>query len=48
MGELIPWSPEEDALLMRLVSKGLTAPEIARILGRTVGAVYGRLHKLKK
>jgi len=42
------WTPEEDAQLFELISKGLKADEIAAYLGRTPSAVSSRLYRLKK
>lgn len=41
------WTKEEDKKLKRLVAKGLTAHEIAKIMNRSAQGVYNRKKKLK-
>ena len=41
-----PWSVQDDATLGELIGKGVEKTEIARTLGRTVGAVTARLKRL--
>jgi hypothetical protein len=40
------WSQEDDELLIALVNKGQCSKEIAKILGRTRGAVWTRKYNL--
>ena len=41
-----PWSTQDDETLDTLVREGVEKTEIARTLGRTVGAVNARLERL--
>lgn len=41
-----PWSTQDDETLGTLVREGMEKTEIARTLGRTVGAVNTRLKRL--
>lgn len=41
-----PWSTQDDETLGTLIEKGMEKTEIARTLGRTVGAVNARLKRL--
>ena len=41
-----PWSTQDDETLGTLVGEGVEKTEIARTLGRTVGAVTARLKRL--
>lgn len=41
-----PWSTQDDETLGTLVREGVEKTEIARTLGRTVGAVNARLKRL--
>ena len=40
-----PWTDADDQLLKDLAVEGLTVPQIAARLGRTAGAVGGRMHR---
>lgn len=44
----LPWTPEEDEVLLLGYESCDTVEDIAIGLGRTRGAVYNRLHKLRK
>ncbi|WP_244550784.1 hypothetical protein [Bradyrhizobium sp. Rc3b] len=46
--ETRPWSPEEEAQLLKLIESGMTASEVGQELGRTRLAVYGRLLRFRK
>ncbi|MCK1335681.1 helix-turn-helix domain-containing protein [Bradyrhizobium sp. 38] len=46
--EIRPWSPEEEAQLLALFDKGMTATELGEQLGRSRQAVYGRLQRFRK
>ncbi|MFK4505548.1 hypothetical protein LPJ38_34235 [Bradyrhizobium daqingense] len=46
--EIRPWSAEEEAHLLALFDRGMTASEIGQRLGRTRLAVYGRLQRFRK
>ncbi|MGY4460825.1 MULTISPECIES: helix-turn-helix domain-containing protein [unclassified Bradyrhizobium] len=46
--EIRPWSPEEEAQLLALFDKGMTATELGERLGRSRQAVYGRLQRFRK
>lgn len=46
-GSYRPWKPADDAKLRKMRVEGLTAPEIAPILGRTVGAVRARASEIQ-
>jgi len=41
------WEPEDDATLARLVAEGRTTQDMARIMGRTPGAVSSRAKKMR-
>lgn len=42
-----PWTPEEDATLLRLQLEGFSAAEIGRTMHKTRNAIIGRLHRLR-
>ena len=42
------WTKEEDKKLKRLLNKGLTAPEIGALIGRSAGGVLSRKGKLRQ
>jgi transposase-like protein len=42
------WTHDEEVRLLELVSSGIKVAEIARKLGRSAGALYARISKLKK
>lgn len=42
------WTKEEDKKLKRLLNKGLTAPEISALIGRSADGVLSRKGKLRK
>lgn len=42
-----PWTEEEDETLTLMYLKGTGLREIARVLGRTAGAIQGRIRKLE-
>jgi hypothetical protein len=46
--DIRPWSPEEEAQLLALFDKGMTATELGERLGRSRQAVYGRLQRFRK
>jgi transposase len=46
--ETRPWSADEEAQLLALLDKGMTAAELAERLGRSRQAVYGRLQRFRK
>lgn len=45
-GKVTNWSPEEDAIIRDCVRRGLNFPQMAREVGRTVGATMGRTYRL--
>lgn len=42
-----PWTPEDDATLLRLQLEGFSAAEIGRTMHKTRNAIIGRLHRLR-
>lgn len=42
------WTPEEDALLLALWEQGMSGPRIAHRMGRPLGSIAGRRHRLKQ
>lgn len=40
------WTTDDDALLSKCVSEGMTAQKISELLGRTRNSVIGRAHRL--
>ena len=43
----LKWKPEEDAALLKLLSEGKSAREVAGILGRPRNSIIGRSHRLR-
>lgn len=41
------WTPEEDAVLLKMLGEGKTAKVVAEALGRPRNAVIGRSHRLR-
>jgi hypothetical protein len=44
----MPWTPEEERILLSSYAKGMTIPELAKLLGRNRGAIRSRLKKLNE
>lgn len=44
----LPWSQEDDDVLLRLSEQGKTVPELMQIFQRGRGAIQSRLNKLRK
>lgn len=42
------WTPEDDAQLAKLSAEGSSFTQIGKIMGRTRGAIAGRLRRMKK
>lgn len=43
-----PWSPEDEAALLRMVDEGVAPAEIAARFGRTVSAITSKLAELRR
>ena len=42
-----PWTPEDEHLLVKLYSEGISFAELASVFGRTEGAILSRLIRLR-
>jgi hypothetical protein len=41
------WTPEMDAIALRMVGEGKSRTEVGKTLGKSRNAVIGRLHRLR-